>query len=568
MSFNYAQIKRKAHGGPNRTPFGRKRRAHAANESSDGTWNPFRHPQGYQLPARAGTWDNDRHGTTARPALPARAASAPIVRRHSSASINQPKPTRPVPIQEVADHVDEESLRNRRESRQDSLHTNAQRSRRFFQPVAPYTPFTVPNQIRRTLFASWGNLLLLLLPAAIALHSLRGDTVETFVVNFLATFPLQNLAENSLFEIQLRLGDSYASLLYITTFNVVQLISSILLLVKGDKLTMQTTLIGGILANILFILGLSFLAGGYNREAQYYNTTTTHVSANLLSLAATSLLIPTASILLGQATAENLTKQSRGASVILILVYVLFLVYQLGTHRDMFSEGGQKVDAKPWFPTTAAAEESIPRGVLTPAGMIGDMALANNTTNKEAIRKPWLNPPKAPPSEDFSDVDIEPLLSFPVAIFVFLASNVALYFLLDNVVNSIDALSTQARLSRSFIGLILLPLTNLDFTAIKLSIKDEVDMVITLTIGKCIQTALCITPLLVLLGWWLHIPCVNLVFDGFEIVSLFAAILLLNFVVSPGKDTWIQGVLLLADWSLVAIAAFFVDPKGPTYSTC
>ena len=61
---------------------------------------------------------------------------------------------------------------------------------------------------------------------------------------------------------------------------------------------LQTNLIGGILSSILLILGLSIFLGGLNRIDQQFNLTVAHLSANLLSLAATSLLIPTASHLL------------------------------------------------------------------------------------------------------------------------------------------------------------------------------------------------------------------------------------------------------------------------------
>lgn len=350
------------------------------------------------------------------------------------------------------------------------------------------------------------------------------------------------MAAQGLDEIQLRLGKIYGNLLYITTLYVhcfvhecissrkgqiltcssiaiySQLISSILLLVNKEIVILQTTLIGGILANILLILGLSFIAGGIRRPEQFYNITTAHVSSNLLSLSATSLLIPTASKLLGQTSDENLAKQSRRASILLILVYVLFLVYQFKMHHNVFSEESQKVPAKPW----GNPDPDVKLALIVPT------TLALN----------GIVEPKMENSDADKDENDGPLLYFPVAIFLFLASNVALFFIGDYVVNSINGLATTAQLSRTFIGWVLLPIPNCDPYAIYLAIKDEVDHVITCTIGKCIQTALCITPFITLLAWWFDIQGVTLVFDGFEIVSLFAAVSLLNFVVSPGKDHW------------------------------
>lgn len=266
---------------------------------------------------------------------------------------------------------------------------------------------------------------------------------------------------------------------------------------------------------------------------QFYNTTTAHVSSNLLSLAATSLLIPTASKLLGQTSDINLAKQSRGASVILILVYILFLVYQLKTHAVLFSEESPRVPARPLIQTS----RRISHESVIPAAVMGQ-GMADQA-EQSRFRDTLADPPDLEDEDENEDEDeAEPELYFPVAVFLFISSTVVLFFLVDYVVNSINSLAESAHLSRTFIGLILLPLPNCDFGAIHLAIKDNVDQVIAYTIGKCLQTALCITPFIVLLAWWLGIDEVTLVFDGFEIVSLFAAILLLNFVVSPGKDSW------------------------------
>ncbi|OPB39677.1 Calcium/proton exchanger [Trichoderma guizhouense] len=476
-----------------------KRQAHNISRQGSEAWNPFQHVS--WRPQRAESWnggrlEEQREGNGQEDDL-THAATSPFL---TSGSV------RDISTSGTGQDTEEAAAKQASEDSHD-------------------IPLIDKNLLRNrkgesNIFESWLNLFLPLIPVGIALHIIRGNTIETFIVNFFATFPLQNMAAQGLDEIQLRLGKIYGSLLYITTFNLFQLISSILLLVNKEIVILQTTLIGGILANILLILGLSFIAGGFRRPEQFYNITTAHVSSNLLSLSATSLLIPTASKLLGQTSDENLAKQSRGASFLLILVYILFLVYQFKTHHNVFSEESQKVPATPWGNPDLNVK----------------LALRTSTTLAlNGIVKPKMENLDA--EKDVGE-DENPQLYLPVAILLFLASNVALFFLVDYVVNSINGLATTAQLSRTFIGLILLPIPNCDPYAIYLAVKDEVDHVITCTIGKCIQTALCITPFITLLAWWLDIQGVTLVFDGFEIVSLFAAILLLNFVVSPGKDHW------------------------------
>jgi Ca2+:H+ antiporter len=144
---------------------------------------------------------------------------------------------------------------------------------------------------------------------------------------------------------------------------------------------------------------------------------------------------------------------------------------------------------------------------------------------------------------------------------VFAVTIVLLYFCVNATVDSISAL-TQHRLSETFVGLILLPIPNCDFAPISLAFDDSLEQTMKYTVGRSIQTALLVEPMVVLLAWWTGVSDVTLAFDGFEVVSLFTTILLLNFLVVDGKTHWVHGVLLLADWVLIGIAAYFVTPEA------
>jgi Ca2+:H+ antiporter len=76
--------------------------------------------------------------------------------------------------------------------------------------------FTLWNQLRRTIFASWVNLLLPCVPAGIAL-GLNKESSITFAINFIAIIPLATLGDISLGEIRLRVGDQCSGLMYMTT---------------------------------------------------------------------------------------------------------------------------------------------------------------------------------------------------------------------------------------------------------------------------------------------------------------------------------------------------------------
>lgn len=315
--------------------------------------------------------------------------------------------------------------------------------------------------------------------------------------------------------------------------NLFQLLSCILLLVHGQISVLKYSLVGGILANILLLLGLSIATGGYRRPMQFYNGDSAHTSSVMLSLASTSILIPTACQLLSQSTSGNIVQQSRGASVVLILVYFLYLYCTLKTHYTYFSEESEKVPEK--TSKHSLGSGAIKKGMVNPAGLI---SLPGKTeegpSNTEKLRK-MLN---EDPETETMEKEEEPLLAFPVAIVVFLACAVPIYFCTDNIASSIAALTEPSRLSPTFVGLILLPIPNCDIAPITLARKDLMDSAMAGTVVKSIQTALLVFPIIVLLSWWTRFEDVTLALDGFEVVSLFATILLLNFIMGKGKSIW------------------------------
>jgi Ca2+:H+ antiporter len=88
---------------------------------------------------------------------------------------------------------------------------------RLFMHVQPKEPFTVANQIQRTILNSWINILILAAPAGIALGFVPGiNGIITFVVNFIAIIPLAAMLSFATEEIALRTGETLGGLLNAT----------------------------------------------------------------------------------------------------------------------------------------------------------------------------------------------------------------------------------------------------------------------------------------------------------------------------------------------------------------
>ncbi|KAK3112219.1 hypothetical protein LTR53_011735 [Teratosphaeriaceae sp. CCFEE 6253] len=64
---------------------------------------------------------------------------------------------------------------------------------------------------------------------------------------------------------------------------------------------------------------------------------------------------------------------------------------------------------------------------------------------------------------------------------------------------------------------------------------------------------------MVLINWFgLGSPAdLTLYFDGFQISCLFIAIIVVNYVIQDGKSHWLEGMLLMVAYLVIAVAAWF-----------
>lgn len=211
---------------------------------------------------------------------------------------------------------------------------------------------------KKALIHSWVNVLLVFVPVGIAVAQIDGlPPAVVFSMNAIAIIPLAGLLSHATESVARKLGDAIGALLNVTFGNAVELIIFIIALVKNEIRIVQASLLGSILANLLLILGMAFFLGGLRFREQIYNSTVTQMSACLLSLSVISLVLPTAfhASFSDDALADQQSlKISRGTSVILLLVYVIYLLFQLKSHAYMYESTPQHIIDEESTPGPAA----------------------------------------------------------------------------------------------------------------------------------------------------------------------------------------------------------------------
>ncbi|OMP84504.1 Vacuolar calcium ion transporter [Diplodia seriata] len=128
------------------------------------------------------------------------------------------------------------------------------------------------------------------------------------------------------------------------------------------------------------------------------------------------------------------------------------------------------------------------------------------------------------------------------------------------MVDNISSVAGDGKgLSETFLGLILLPIVGNaaeHATAVTVAMKDKMDLAIGVAVGSSTQIALLVLPLTVLIGWIIGIDEMNLSFDGFQVAVLFVSVLLVNYLIGDGKSNWLEGMLLMTTYTIIAVAAF------------
>lgn len=129
-------------------------------------------------------------------------------------------------------------------------------------------------------------------------------------------------------------------------------------------------------------------------------------------------------------------------------------------------------------------------------------------------------------------------------------------FLVDSINGMVTA---NPSLSREWVGLILLPIVGNaaeHFTAVSVSVKDKLDLSISVAVGSSIQISLFVIPVIVLLAWCIGKP-LTLLFDPYESIVLFLSVIVVNQTLSDGRSNWMEGLVLMFLYLIIAVSFWY-----------
>lgn len=109
-------------------------------------------------------------------------------------------------------------------------------------------------------------------------------------------------------------------------------------------------------------------------------------------------------------------------------------------------------------------------------------------------------------------------MNIPTSIGVLVLSTGLAYLTAENLVSSLNGLVEQSNVSKEWITLIVIPVISNaaeHATAVVVASKGKFDLAMSVAVGSCIQIALFVVPLLVIIAWGMGKP-LTLLFDPIE----------------------------------------------------
>ncbi|EMD35929.1 hypothetical protein CERSUDRAFT_115832 [Gelatoporia subvermispora B] len=428
---------------------------------------------------------------------------------------------------------------------------------------------SVLKSIEGIIISSWLNIFFLCVPFAWVshFHAVWGHSV-TFALCFLSIIPLENMFDWGGEQMTFYLGPELGDLLTITLNNAVEATLAIILLIHCELRLLQSTIVGVIILHLLLIPGTAFMAGGVQIWQQDLLEHTTQLNHSLLMLGVMAILLPTAlfaaldrgaqtttqllpdgfsSSLINDSVRDKILRMSRGLSVLLLIVYVCSRV---------FVHSGPE------------------------AGQSGDV---NN--EKAGAQDNALDRTESHLGVDERHSEEEQPVVGPGACLILLIITVGIMAATAEwLVESIEFVREEGNIEVEWFGLILLPIVSfaadgtvaiVDFTLsifkhlTGIEVKEPEPLARARAIDLSIQFALFWMPLLVLLGWWIGKP-MHLMFDYFELALLLGACFLVNYVTADAKTNWVEGLILIMFYLMIAICAWFYvgQPELTIMLTC
>jgi len=287
-------------------------------------------------------------------------------------------------------------------------------------------------------------------------------------------------------------GARASALLNATFGNLPEVVIVVLAIRAGLDDIAKASIIGSVIGNILLVLGLSLVVGGWHNGAQTFTEKVAATNASMLILGVAGLGLPTlfAALEHDPQASEILSRWTGGA---LVVVYIAYLYYSF--HQPPLRDAGEPGGLR-WSPVQAVGLLAL---AAVGTGIVSEVLVDSIKPAVDALGIP------------------RPFVGLVVVPFV---GNVAEHF-----------------------------------SAVRLAYRNRLDFSMGIAYGSGIQIVLVASAVAVLAGVLVGND-LTLVFDPLQLAALAAAALGSTMIARGGETNWLEGLQLLTIYLVVAVAVW------------
>ena len=294
--------------------------------------------------------------------------------------------------------------------------------------------------------------------------------------------------------------------------NLPELFLAIFALQAGLVQVVAAALIGSVLGNALFVLGLAILVGGLRHGHLRFSAAANRLYATELLLGASALIIP---FLATQPGAPDFGHARELSAIVAIVLLVVFAAS---------------------VPISLRLSEAGP-GAMPESGEI-----------ESEPGDPHHEPP--------------PLRTT----LILLGGSAALAaFVADWFVEALQPSMASFGMSEAFAGLIVVALAGNaveNLAGVRAAAKNRADLAMSLILNSALQIVLFLTPVIVLLSFFVAPVPLTLIVSPLLLGSLVVTVLLVFVIVADGEANALEGAMLLGLYAIIAAAAWWGPPIG------
>ena len=346
--------------------------------------------------------------------------------------------------------------------------------------------------------------MLVFVPISAYLALTHASPTAIFITSCLAILPLAGLMGEATENLAHHTGPNIGGLLNATFGNAAELIIAFMALRAGEHEIVKASLTGSIIGNMLVVLGLAMLLGGWKYKELKFSHIAAESGSSMMILAVVALVIPAVyAHVTDHKQPGHLESISFDIAWVLLATYVLSLVFQLKSHAHLF----QSVDED--------VAEEIEHGHV------------------------WKK------STSFIVLFVAAALVGWVAEFL---------------VHAVDQAGHALGLGKVFMGVVVVAIVGNaaeHSTAVLVALRGKMDLAFNISMGSSMQIALFVAPVLVIAGHWMGQP-LGLEFTILEVVAVMLSTGAVSLLVSNGRTNWFEGFQLLAIYAILAVAFYYI----------